>query len=693
MVPAAISIRGMQLNDVEKSFDPAVAVYLDGVYLATTTGALINVWDAEGVEVLRGPQGTLFGRNTIGGLLHVKRKEPTGEFGGRVSATYGSFDRLDVNAAIDLPAFANDTISVRAMVNSKNGGGYFKNLTRNTDEGEADYLGFNLTAKFEPSDRFKMLARFDYIDDNTPTLPVTLQTTNNELFAVLFNSVGRPVTDGDYHRSPLTSNEQEASLETVAVTLSPTYRLNENHRLEGIFAYRDTKEEALNEFDGDARLLFETSRPTEDSQLSGEIRLHSDWADGRVQSVLGGYYWESEYEIAQTTRTALFPAFISSAHPSFAQETQSLALFGQVDFDVTDKLGLSVGGRYIDETKKACGANGLTFAGSNSVTTVSTYGFEGVGLCDSGNPAYNNTGVDAQNNPLTVTGKESWSKFTPRVGVTYDAGNALLYATYSKGFRSGGFNGRSTAHATFGPYEPEDLATFEVGAKTDLLDNRLRLNGSVFFNNYDNKQEDVVVPDLAPGGTTVTLVQNAAKAKINGAELEFTFVPADGLTFNGSVGYLDAKYDDYTVLDLAGNTVDKSGLELRRAPKFTSSFGATYEHQLDNGHFIIPTINYSWRDDYAVIANNVNRAPGSAGLQEAYGLLDASLNYETDKWRLSLFAKNLTNEDYFLHVLDVASNYSAASATDSTPVYVPGLWTFGSINPPRTWGVELDVKF
>ena len=173
---AAISIRGMQLNDVEKSFDPAVAVYLDGVYLATTTGALLNIWDAEGVEVLRGPQGTLFGRNTIGGLLHIKRKEPSGELGGRLTATYGRFDRIDVNGAIDLPAFANDTISLRASFNTKNGGGYFYNVTRDEREGEADYLGFNVTGKFEPSDSFKTIVRFDYIDDNTPTLPVTIQS-------------------------------------------------------------------------------------------------------------------------------------------------------------------------------------------------------------------------------------------------------------------------------------------------------------------------------------------------------------------------------------------------------------------------------------------------------------------------------------------------------------------------------------
>ena len=189
------------------------------------------------------------------------------------------------------------------------------------------------------------------------------------------------------------------------------------------------------------------------------------------------------------------------------------------------------------------------------------------------------------------------------------------------------------------------------------------------------------------------MVQNAAKAKLNGAEVEMTWVPVDGLTINGSVGYLDAKYDSYEVLDLAGNTVDKSGLDLRRAPEWTAAIGGAYEYELPNGHFIIPTVNYSWRDDYAVIANNVNRAPGAAGLQESYGILDAALNYETDAWRLSFFVKNLTNQDYFLHVLDVASNYAATSATDPTPVYVPGLWTFGSINPPRTWGVELDIKF
>ena len=251
--------------------------------------------------------------------------------------------------------------------------------------------------------------------------------------------IGQPVSEGGFHRTTQTLNEQEASLETIAVTVTPTLRLNDSHRFEGVFAYRDTDETARNEFDGVAPLIFETDRPTMDSQFSAELRLHSDWADGRVQSVIGGYLWDSEYQIAQTTRTALFPAAILSAHPGFAQETRSYAVFGQVDISITDALGLSVGGRYLDETKKACGSNGLLFAGAPDITTVSLYGFEGVGTCDAANPAYNNTGVDSQNNPLTVTGKDSWSSFTPRIGLTYDIGDALFYATWSEGFRSGGF--------------------------------------------------------------------------------------------------------------------------------------------------------------------------------------------------------------------------------------------------------------
>ena len=168
-----------------------------------------------------------------------------------------------------------------------------------------------------------------------------------------------------------------------------------------------------------------------------------------------------------------------------------------------------------------------------------------------------------------------------------------------------------------------------------------------------------------------------------------------GLTLTANMGYLDASYDDYTVSDPVGLPLDKSGFELRKAPELNYSIGGTYEWQMANDSFIVAAMNYRWKDDYAINASYGGPKNYSSDplIQESFGLLDASINYETENWRVSLFGKNLTDESYFYHVLDVAAGYSAASPTDATPVYVPGLWTFGTINRPRYFGVEAQYMF
>ncbi len=268
---AAISIRGIQLNDVEKSFDPPVGVYLDGVYLASTTGALLNVFDAEAVEVLRGPQGTLFGRNTIGGLVNVRRNQPTGELGGRVNLTYGSFDQLDIKGVIDLPAFANGRIRAKVAVQGLTGGGYFFNPVRNQREGDNDLFMVTPMVEVDLTSTLELWLTYDYIRDRTPTRPVTSLTTANQLFGAL-GGLGRPASDADYHRSPRTTLDQEAFLDTHSITGQLTWNPADDHSIIALLNYRDTKESAIQEFDAVEAVLFNTIRPQQIDQFSVELR-------------------------------------------------------------------------------------------------------------------------------------------------------------------------------------------------------------------------------------------------------------------------------------------------------------------------------------------------------------------------------------------------------------------------------------
>ncbi len=700
---AAISIRGVQMNDVEKSFDPAVAVYQDGIYLATATGALLNTWDAERIEVLRGPQGTMFGRNTIGGLVHVIRSKPTGELGGKINITAAEDSQTDIKAVLNLPALLNGTLATKITAMRLDGGEYFYNPTRQTDEGGVDVEAYSFSALWNPTDNLQIQLTYDDIDDQTDVRPVSCFTQPGELFGV----VGQPLasecnggSDLGFHRTVFQNTEQSASVEVEAVTLNVEYDINENNKLVFVYGSREMEETSLQEFDASALELFRVSRPQFEEQESIEVRWESKFTNGQL--TLGGYLWDSEYDAWQTTY--FFGGFNDS--PRTLHSTENTAFFGQLDYDVNDKITLTVGGRWIDEEKEFCQM--FTTKAGDETPIFNWFGSsdpdpriiqKSWGQCPGYVPAA--TAQNDYTDPVTgenatFTGTESWDDFTPKIGFTYELENGIAYATYSEGFRSGGFNGRATGANNAGPYDPESVESIELGIKTIWANNTFQFNASAFTVDYTDKQEDVVLPGT-DGAVTLTIVQNAAAVSIDGLEIETLWIPSEGLTLTANLGILDANYDNYMVQDGAGNMVDKSGFDLRRAPEMTLALGALHEYALTNGNFIVSSLNYRWKDDYCVQGNNFKAIEAHYGANpacnKAHGIIDASISYETENWRLSLFGKNLGDEDYLLHFLDVASSVNATSASDSSPVYVPGLWSFGTVNRPRYFGVEFEAKF
>ena len=298
---AAIAIRGIQLNDVEKSFDPPVGVFLDGVYLASTTGALLNVFDASTIEVLRGPQGTLFGRNTIGGLLHVQRNRPTGELGGKLAVTYGRFDQFDIKGVLNLPEIADGAIKAKVAAVRLDGGGYFYNVTRNEREGDNDLFMISPMVEIDFGGRGELNVVYDYIRDRTATRPVTALTDVNQLFGTLPGGIGlgQPASNASFHRRPTTAVDQAAKLDTHSITANGRYEVGNGHELFLVLNYRDTDENAIQEFDGVAARLFDTIRPQQIDQFSAELRYQADL--GPAKLVTGLYYFDSDYNINQQT--------------------------------------------------------------------------------------------------------------------------------------------------------------------------------------------------------------------------------------------------------------------------------------------------------------------------------------------------------------------------------------------------------
>ena len=730
-----VSIRGMQHAEVEKSFDPAVAIYQDGIYLSSTTGALRNMWDAERIEVLRGPQGTLFGRNTIGGLVHVIRSKPTGEWGGKLVGTFAEDSQTDLKGLINLPEMGG--VSVKLSAASIKGGEYFYNATRNEEEGENDLLMLTADVLFAPNDNFDFRLIYDYIDDDTPTRPLSAIIAPGEgLYglACLNPATGAPTgeciggvsrSDDDYY-TVYTALDQYSELRTDAVTIHANWQFADNHKLAFVFGDRDTDELALNEFDGTSTDVFWTDRPTLENQTSYEFRLESDWSDS-LRSTFGLFLWESDYTMQQNSgllnNINPTPVTNYTASPLYSQEVESTAVFGQVDWDVTDRLMLSVGGRWLDEEKEACLAvsgypvNPLQTllglpAGSVAYTdisgrdkTIDPYPYLlggtiqgaawGVNCPDWAASVLDNKGV--------FDGSASWDEFTPRIAAQYSFDSGMAYVTYSEGFRSGGFNGRGTSPYDTGPYDPETVESWEAGAKFTLFDNRFQLNVAAFTIEYNDKQEDIVKPGSG-GQLTLTVVENASTATMEGLEMDFTWVITEGLSLRGNVGLLDASFDDYVVPSATG-MVDKSGMALRRAPDMTAGLGLLFERQMAEGHFLVATLNYTWKDDYYISASSnggdktVPVAQGGAGfsynpsLVDAFGILDASINWETENWTFSLFGKNLTDETYLMSFLDPTAEIRATGPNDPTPVYVPSGWSFGTANRPRYFGAEIQLKF
>lgn len=688
---AAISIRGIQLSDVEKSFDPPVGVYLDGVYLASSTGALLNIFDAEVVEVLRGPQGTLFGRNTIGGLIHVRRNKPTGELEGKVNVTYGRFDRFDIQGVLNLPEVGDGFLKAKVAAVRLDGGGYFFNSTRNEREGDNNLFMISPQLQINPNDSLEINLTYDYIRDRTDTRPVTSMTTAGQAFAGLQPEGAND--DADFHRTTTTELEQVASLTTHAITLNATYELDERHEFEAVINYRDTDETAVQDFDGTGVRAFDTIRPQQIDQFSAELRWHGDF--DTLQVVTGLYYFTSDYNINQ--QTFLFGGELPGT--DYQQSAESYAVFAQADWEVIDKLTLTLGGRYLYDKKDACGGAGF---GAPGLRTFDGPGGVSYGTCDSFRTANGNFSNDIVDGEGAVVGQAdgsaNWDRFTPRLALTYELDNGIAFAAYSQGFRSGGFNGRGTNPVTLGPYDPELVKNYEIGVKTDWLDRRLIVNLTGFYTDYEDKQEDVVFPD--PLGATVTVVQNAASATIWGLEAELRAMPAEGLSIGVNIGYLDAEYDEYLdsgpILDgpNAGElgVIDKSDFLLRRAPKWTLQADINYEYELTSDSSIIFAADYAFKDDYSIVANTVTINNPNPGLINAFGLLNASVSYQTERYKLSAFGRNLTGADYFQHVLDAATAFGRTG--DSTaPVPLGGFFTFGTQNAPTTWGIQAEVRF
>ncbi|RMF96541.1 MAG: TonB-dependent receptor [Gammaproteobacteria bacterium] len=679
---AAAYIRGIGVSEVEKNFDPAVGVVVDGLFLGTMSGSITRAIDLESVEVLRGPQGTLFGRNTIGGVIKVERSKPTKELGGKVRASYGDYDTTTLDGLVNFGNGENFGIKLTGTWR-KQDEGYYRNLFTGRKDGQSEYLSGGVNLLFEPVVGLELewTSVIERTDQDSNQLlnvgqpgqlfcdvygwcsPDTRTPVSGDRYAVLqaYNdftwpfATPRPAFDHDGKRP------DKSSFDTDTHKLDVRWQINDSLRFDYIGGLWQTDEKVITDWDAVPDLLFHTDRPADYEQFTNELRLTYD-AGGAISGTAGLYTWDSEYEIPLVSWIAfVVPGTLLAVPQTTKQESDSWAIFFEGDWTINDQWTVTLGGRYTEDEKTTT-QRGNVPCGQSPVL----------------NPEFASLIAQCSgpfDTSVPIKAKQSWNEFTPKVAVRWafsDAG--MAYFLYSRGYRAGGFNGRvDSIDTAITPYDPETVDNFELGLRTEWLDRRLILNGTVFYMDYKDKQEEIQQPSTTSGTGQVTRVVNASTAQISGVELEAIWLAVEGLTLRANLGILDASYDQFLVdVGTPGNPVlkDFSNLDIRRAPDVTGAVVADYEKQWGPGNVLLHAgARY-------LGSHEVDFANKPELHNDAQWLVDASLTYEYQQFYGSVYGRNLLEEDGYQIGFDVA-----------------GLWSYASTRPPRTWGVEIGMRF
>ncbi len=641
----AISIRGVSFQDIEKSFEPTVGVVIDGVFIGTNTGQLTNAFDFEQVEVLRGPQGTLFGRNTIGGVINIRRSRPTKEMGLKAEATLGNFGREEYNAVLNVGD--GDMFGLKLWGFDRSFDGYYDNVTLGVDAGAGSNTNIGGTILIEPTPELEILLTAEHTKLGGDP-PVSSVSDGTDLICVLLGAVipeqcNRNLEDDLYTVFGNFLGDIDYSEEAYAAEINYDFG---GLKLTSITALRDSDERQTQDFDGTSIPFFQTDRTQDYRQFSQELRLAGEFTDS-ISGVIGLYYFENEYQLDSTT---ILPSGASSSNGT-DHETKSYAAFVDVDFELTDRLRLSVGGRYSFDEK-----------------------------------AYRRFVV----NGIDLSNEDDWSQFTPRVSLDYDVNDDLLiYASYWRGYRSGGFNGRGiTQTSVQTSFEPESVDSYEAGAKFTFLGGDGIFNVAAFYSKYNDKQEEVVqaTPPGSPNPQE-TVTRNAASATIKGLEADLRVELLEGFTITSSIGLLDAEYDNFFIdLNLDGSQdpgEDASSRQLRRTPDLTFSVAADYRVPIGNSGELALNTRFSTTSSYQT---TIVPAPGQFGVNDPRGIhpsladLSAAATFSFDlndtmSAYVRVFGRNLLDERGVGGTLPVA-----------------GLFTFASAVPPRQYGVTLGFE-
>jgi iron complex outermembrane receptor protein len=655
---AVAFIRGVGQRENIAFADPGVGIYVDDVYLGRAQGAFLDVLDVERIEVLRGPQGTLYGRNTIGGAIKYVSAAPTEQAHGWSELTAGNFGRVDFKASAGGPL--TDALSGKLTVAKLTEDGYTRNLFDGAKIGDRDTTAWRGALRLRATDALML----DFAVDGTRARPDSARPPILMVPGLVSGGVVRSdpyVTDLNF--------ADAADLDTDGAVLTATWQAADNWTFKSVTAYRQLK--WLFHFDVDATPLRTFDVFVEDEeqdQTSQELQFA--YTSPRLNAV-GGLYYFREQDI--TVQGVFAPDFLGLGFYEIDrndQRNRSYAAYTQLDFKLLPQLTLTAGLRYTQEEKDFRRIQeffgDIDFNGAVDVPAPTSVA-ELVAALGTGIRV---TDLDIPDrDPFDNT----WSDVSPKLGLSWQAtDDALLYATASKGFKSGGFFGRANAAFDASPYDQEELRSYEVGFKSTLLEQRLRLNTAVFYNDYRDMQ---VTSFAASGGALVATFDNAGRSTLQGAELETIFAVSDAFTLQANVSYLDAQFDEYLIAAPGGGLIDVADQRtLPFTPEWTARLGASYRVVLGSGQLDLGA-------DLSHRSKTYFEINGSEALaQPGYELVNAAAIYTSagGQWRLMLAGQNLTDEEYRDFGFDLSGS---------------GLGQFAYYGKPRSYSFSVRFSF
>jgi iron complex outermembrane recepter protein len=672
-----ITIRGVGTSDFNDNNTSPAGVYIDEVYLVSPTMLSFGLFDLERVEVLKGPQGTLYGRNTTAGAVSIFSKRPGSKFEADGRIAYEEYNRFTIAGGAGGPV--SDTLGIRVSGTGDFGGGWAFNRVSGKTENDRDYWALRGVARWQPNADISIIATvhggrdrselgqyqhgglLDPVTGNICAAALAGRLLDNGCVDILgYADTDRNRSAGDYNVRPLTrynslggSLRAEIDLGGVTVTSVSAYE-----RLTGF---------RIDESDASPNRLVETRYATRVNQLSQELRL--SFATGKIDWIVGGYYGydtivgDNDYDILRDLRPsfATIPGIVPSGflplgvdasgaaaaffNSSFRQRTEAVAGFAHGIWELSPGLRFQAGLRYTSESKR--------------FRTTTRYVESAADLA-----AY---GLAADGTILNVPDSRTFSRLTWTAGISYEpASDMLLYSTVSNGFKSGGFNGGLLLQPEAAvPYNQEVITAYEIGGKFGLFDRRLQLNGSFFYYDYRDLQ---VFQLVNTGALPVQILTNAANARVYGIDAEARARLGGGITLRASAGFLSTKFVD---ANIAG--VDRSGQQFTNSPKFSFSGGADYERLIGSSAQLRLSVNARYQtrqlieDEFAPI------------FQQAYWIVDPriAIGDVDDRWEFAVFARNVFN---------VRPITTALSLDDFGLAEV-------SIAPPRRVGASLSFRF